>query len=323
MNTQPIDQGQYVKINGVEQWVALRGNDVGNPALLVISGPGVALSSVAPFFDAWEKDFTLVHWDQPGAGATYSKSPRGKGPLSLDRLVEDGLAVVEFVRGQLELEKVMVLGISAGSIVGLKMMQRNPALFSAYVGTGQFVNWAEQDALSYKLLLEKARAENNTEAQTELEQIGPPPYADSAVDVIKSKYHSALTEGEMAAMPVFSALMVEALGNPPEEANHIPGDVKLENPRELATAAYTALRSELTSFDAHLLPGAFSMPMFFFQGDQDYYSVTSLVQAYESGITAPVKRTVVIEGGSHSVIWLREQFLDQLKRYVRPMVVTE
>ena len=321
MNTHSIDEGRFVDVNGLDQWVVIRGNDVMNPTLLVISGPGVALSAIAPFYEAWEQYFTLVHWDQPGAGATYSANPGKQGSLTIDRLVNDGLAVVDHVRRQLNVDKLIVLGISAGSIIGLTTMQESPDHFSAYVGTGQFVNWAQQDALSYKLLLEKAREEGNDEAQQELEEIGPPPYEDGAFDVIKSKYHSALTEGEMNALPIFSELMMEALTNPPSHANYLPRGMALTNPRELATVAYKALRPELQAFDARTLPMDFSMPVYFFQGDKDYYSVTSSVKAYEGEITAPVKETVIIEGGSHSVIWLREPFLKELNRHVRPVVI--
>lgn len=320
MNSHSIDDGQFVTINGAKQWIVLRGENVDNPAMLVIAGPGVALSSIAPFFEAWEQDFTLIHWDQPWAGATHSVNPNGQGPLSIDRLVKDGLAVSKYVRERLDVDKIVVLGISAGSIVGLKMMQERPEYFAAYIGTGQFVNWAEQDAMSYKLLLEQAQAEKNEQAQQELQEIGPPPYEDSSVDEIKSKYHSAMTEGEMAALPVFSALMMEALSNPQPEANYIPEGVALENPRDLATVAYKTLRPELLTYDAYELPKEFAMPMFFFQGDQDFYSVTSSVQAYENEIVAPMKKTVVIKGGSHSVLWLRAQFLEELNRHVRPVV---
>jgi pimeloyl-ACP methyl ester carboxylesterase len=321
MSTQSIDEGLFITINKTEHWIALRGKDVNNPVMLIISGPGVALSSIAPFFEAWEQDFTLIHWDQPGAGATHSVSPENQDALGIDRLVTDGIEVVEFVRQRLDVDRIVLLGISGGSIVGLRMMQERPNYFSAYVGSGQFVNWAEQDRLSYKLLLEKARLEDNKEAQQELVEIGPPPYEDSTIDEIKSKYASALTEAEMKVFPIFSALMGEALTNPPPTANYIPTGVALENPRVLATAAYKAIRSELLAFDAHSLPLEFVMPMFFFQGESDLYSVTSSVQAYENKIAAPIRKTIVIAGGGHSVIWLREQFLIELNRHVRPVVL--
>ena len=64
-----IDEGQFVAINGVEQWVTVRGSDPDNPVILMLhGGPGFPMSFLAPLFAEWEKDFTIVQWDQPGAG---------------------------------------------------------------------------------------------------------------------------------------------------------------------------------------------------------------------------------------------------------------
>lgn len=316
-----IDEGQFVTINGVKQWIAMRGEKSVNPVLLIVSGPGVALSAIAPFFSIWERDYTLVHWDQPGAGATYAVDPSGQGSIAIERLVADGIELATIVRAKLDKRKIAVLGISAGSIVGLKMMQKQPDYFSAYVGTGQFVNWAEQDLLSYELLLKTAREEENTAGVQELEQLGPPPYADSSGDGIKSKYHSAMTAAEMEAFPIFSGLMGEALSNPPAHAKYLAPGIKLENPRTLAMAAYEAIRADLLAFDANSLSLHYAMPIFFLQGENDVYSMTSSVQAYAKKIIAPVKTTVLIPGGGHSVMWLREPFLEALNEHVRDEIL--
>jgi len=316
-----IDEGLFVEVNGLEQWVVMRGTAAENPALLIISGPGVALSPIAPFFEAWEQHFTLVFWDQPWSGATHALNPDGQGTLAIDRLVADGIAVAGFAKARLNKKKILVLGISAGSIIGLEMMQQQPEYFLAYVGTGQFIDWATQDALGYALLLEKAKREANAAAEQELLEIGKPPYADAATDAIKSNYHSALTEAEMREFPVFSNLMVEALSNPSADANYLAQGLPLSNPRELAMQAYVALREELVSFNAYELEADFAMPVLFLQGAEDYYSVTSEVQKYTSEINAPMKNTVVIEGGSHSVFWLRERFLAELNQHLGPLLI--
>ena len=320
MTSRFIDEGAFVEINKLEQWVCIRGKKPDHPVLLILSGPGVALSAIAPFFEPWEQHFTLAFWDQPGSGATYAQNPDGQPELNLARLVDDGVAVCEYLKQRLQLEKLALLGISAGSIVGLQMVQQRPELFSAYIGTGQFVNWAQQDAVGYEKLLAKAQAESDVEAERQLLEIGPPPYSDAATDAIKSTYHSALTGAEQAMVPVFSALMTEALTNPPADAGYIPAGLTLVNPRELAMHAYGAMRSELVGFDAWQMPMVFRVPMFFFQGDHDFYSVTSVVEQYVSDITAPVKNTVEIEDGSHSVFWQRERFLAELKRHVVPLL---
>src|SRR5579862_3794657 len=112
-----IDEGMFVNIHGIEQWVTIRGSDLKNPVLLMVSGPGAAFSRMAPFFAPWEKDFTLVQWDQPGAGATYAKN--GDSPLTIDRLVRDGIGVTEFILRRLHADKLVVLGASGGTIIGL------------------------------------------------------------------------------------------------------------------------------------------------------------------------------------------------------------
>lgn len=320
MEQQPIDEGLFASINGQQQWLAFRGADIRNPLLLILSGPGVALSAAAPYFSAWEAHYTLVFWDQPGSGATHSVNAETTTELSLDKLVADGIAVAEFISDKFESKKVAALGISGGSVLGLRMMYEKPELFSAYVGTGQFVNWLLQDRLSYQLLLERARQADNIEAIRELSEIGAPPYADASIDGIKSKYHSAMTAAEMEQFPVFSAIMAESLSSPAAAGNFVPADVQLENPRSLAMAAYAALREELLAFNAWDYPMSFAMPVFFLQGEEDVYSMTAVVQSYTEEITAPYKTTLVIAGGGHSVFWLREQFLQQLNEHVRPHI---
>ena len=129
----------FVDIHGVRQRVSVHGDDRANPALLMVSGAGLALSRMAAFFEPWERAFRVVHWDQPGAGDTHDRNPE-PGPITFDRLAVDGVAVAEFVRAHLQARRIALLGISGGSIVGLKMVKARPDLFSAYVGTGQIVN---------------------------------------------------------------------------------------------------------------------------------------------------------------------------------------
>ena len=81
MTALKIDTGLFVDINGVEQWITIRGSDLKNPVMLMLPGPGAGFSRMAEFFSPWERDFTLVQWDQPGAGATAAKA-RAEGGRS-------------------------------------------------------------------------------------------------------------------------------------------------------------------------------------------------------------------------------------------------
>jgi pimeloyl-ACP methyl ester carboxylesterase len=314
-----IDEGMFVPINGVDQWVTIRGGDGGNPALLLLGGGG---SRMTPFFAPWEKDFTVIQWDPPGAGATQGlNGDAGTGPLTLNRIARDAIAVAEFVRQRLNVNKIAVVGVSGGTIIGLKMVKQRPDLFAAYVGTGQFVNWARQDALSYAMILEQARAAGDQPAVAELEQIGAPPYKDAATDAIKSKYAGAFTPAEKAAFASLAPGVMADIKAPPRDARYVPKGVELEDVRARAMATYEKLRGEMLAFDARRLGLEFGVPMFFFQGERDAYSVTSEVRAYEAEIRAPKKMLVLVEGGGHSCIFMRDGFLRLLNSHVRPVAV--
>jgi pimeloyl-ACP methyl ester carboxylesterase len=77
-----IDEGLFLPVGGIDQWVTIRGADRANPALLVIPGAGAGFSAMAPLFAPWEARFTVVQWDQPGAGATAARTKDDPQPLS-------------------------------------------------------------------------------------------------------------------------------------------------------------------------------------------------------------------------------------------------
>ncbi len=63
----------------------------------------------------------------------------------------------------------------------------------------------------------------------------------------------------------------------------------------------------------------FEVPMVFLQGDQDVFTVTSEVQAYAAEISAPSVAFDLIRGAGHSAVFMREPFLDLLRRRVLPL----
>jgi hypothetical protein len=60
-----IDEGNYVPVGGIEQWITIRGEDRNNPVLLFVhGGPGDVTNPWSfAFFAPWEKYFTIVQWD--------------------------------------------------------------------------------------------------------------------------------------------------------------------------------------------------------------------------------------------------------------------
>jgi len=279
----PVDAGFFAGVRGAPQWITLRGADAGNPPLLMIFGPGAGFTRMAPFFAPWERDFTLVQWDQPGGGATFARN--GDEPLSLDRLAADAAEVAEVARARLGAAKLVVLGVSGGSIVGLKLAEARPDLVAAYVGTGQIVHWARQAALGYRLALDAARARGDADAVHALEAAGPPPYAEFATEMAASMHVNTQTAAERAAFETLDAATAAALVTPPADARYVPADLTLPEPRARGLAAFIALRDEIAAFDAWAAPGLrYEVPMVFLQGEADVYTPTAEVSDYAAAL---------------------------------------
>src|SRR5215471_9197579 len=83
-----IDEARYVSIGGIEQWVTIRGQARANPVLLFLhGGPGdVTNPWTFALFAPWEEHFTVVQWDQRGAGRTLRRTgPAIASTMTLDR----------------------------------------------------------------------------------------------------------------------------------------------------------------------------------------------------------------------------------------------
>ena len=130
-----IEEGQFVEIGALTQWIQIRGENRDNPILLVLhGGPGLAFSAFTPIFRSWERDFTLVQWDQPGAGKTLSRNGRAASAdtLTIERTAQDGIQVVEWVLRHLNQRTLILFAASWGTVLGTIMVKRRPDLFSAY-----------------------------------------------------------------------------------------------------------------------------------------------------------------------------------------------
>jgi len=125
----PIDETGFVSIGGLEQWLAIQGQDAGNPAILYLhGGPGEAQSPFLDAFAPWEHDFTVVNWDQRGAGKTFEKNGEATPDLTLDRLTADAVEVTRYALNRLGKRKLILVGQSFGAMLGLMVAKRAPEL---------------------------------------------------------------------------------------------------------------------------------------------------------------------------------------------------
>jgi pimeloyl-ACP methyl ester carboxylesterase len=311
-----IDVGIFVKIGGIDQWVQIRGDDRRNPVLLFLhGGPGISMIPLTPVFQPWEKYFTVVQWDQRGAGKTYGRNGEaGSAPMTIDRMTQDGLQLTQFLERHLHQSKIVVVGHSWGTVLGLRMVKQRPDLFSAYVGTGQLVDKAQNEKTSYAMVMDKARAAHDATAVAELQRIGVPPYADFEKLLVQRKWQAAYNTP--AERDLSSKLTPTVLFAPDYSLRDIWNFLAAAKFSQRATYA------ELNDYDALKLGTTFDVPFFVFEGDRDALTPAVLAQDYVAKIQAPVKAFVLLKGGGHTaVLTMPDVFLRELVTRVRPLAV--
>src|SRR5690606_3593808 len=124
-----------------------------------------------------EEYFTVVQYDQRGAGKTFlANDPEAiSDTLQIQTYVDDAIEMAEHVRARLGKDKLVLVGHSWGTIVATRAALQRPDLFHAYVGIGQVINTRTNEKLSFEYGLQRAREEGNTEAIAEMESIAPSP----------------------------------------------------------------------------------------------------------------------------------------------------
>jgi pimeloyl-ACP methyl ester carboxylesterase len=308
-----IDEASFVPIGGIQQWVTIRGEDRNNPVLLFLhGGPGEATNLWSlPYFFPWDQRFTVVQWDQRGAGKTFGKSgPSVARTMTLDRMTQDGIELTEYLCKHLGKHKIILVAHSFGTLLGLRMIQQRPDLFIAYVGTGQVADETQNYSVAYKALLSKAETTGNEQALNDLKRVGPPPYNSYDGYSVQRRWSNRF-EGAERFLPGTIGIALEAPGYTVRDLDDLlAGELFSGN------ILFTKTRSQ-TMKDLGL---KFSIPVFFFEGTEDFTTPTELACQYLDALQAPEKEFVPIPGGHFAVFINSDEFLRRLVAHISPLI---
>jgi pimeloyl-ACP methyl ester carboxylesterase len=293
----PIDEEGFRRIGGTEQWVTIHGQDSGRPVLLFLhGGPGNPLSPFAKnIYGSWSRDFVLVQWDQRGAGLSFGKNPaQAQASLTLERMVADGLELTEQLQQQLGPRKVLLMGSSWGSVLGVHMAKRRPDLFAAYVGTAQMVSAQANGQASFQQTLALAEAAGDASTVTALKAIGPPPHRDPrafgvlrrAIRAYEIKNSTPAPRDWWRAEARYQSAEAQAAAEEGEEYSFVQ---------------FVGLAGDgmLSKIDLPALGPEYRIPMHFIQGEQDLLTPLAVTQGFVDSIRAPEKSLTVVPLAGH------------------------
>jgi pimeloyl-ACP methyl ester carboxylesterase len=308
-----IVENRFVAIGGIEQWVTIRGEDRRNPVLLFVhGGPASPYSVFSPLLRSWEKHFTVVQWDQRGAGKTFRRNGKaGSGAITLERLARDGIELTEYLRERLGQRKIILIGSSVGSLIAMMMVRSRPELFHAYVGTDQ--NAPDPDFAWYRQALDAFRDAGIPKGIRLLERMGPDPSRWRREDY--DRLNQIIVKAIRNVPNMIMDLMLPSMLASPD---HTLGD--LVAIFRGMSFSLDHLFEELMTFDFSRIGTKFEVPFFVFQGDNDIFTPLPAARSFFDQIEAPRKSFALIRNAGHLACFARpDQFLGELVEQVLPL----
>lgn len=313
-----IEESHTVRIGGIDQFVTIRGQDRRNPVLLVLhGGPGYVETPLSWWYaHPWEDYFTVVEWDQRGAGKTYMvNDPKAvAATMTPQRMNADVDEMVAFLRKDLGKRKIFVLGHSWGSYLGLELAERHPEWLYAYIGIAQITVGPESERRAYAYALAQAEKTHNAKALSELKAIAPYPRAGAPIEAIATTHRWSDYYGG-----------VMAYRHDQEDESHAvrlsPDYTDAEAPRIYDGNGFSEkyllgfVLSQDFSRDTD-----FKCPILIFGGRHDRTVNSEVAAAWLKTVKAPAKRFVWFENSAHEPMTEEPgRFLNALVRYARPI----
>jgi pimeloyl-ACP methyl ester carboxylesterase len=284
---------EQIELGGVLQWVLIRGDSIRNPILLKLhGGPGQAEMATVQFNRLLEKDFIVVEWDQRGAGKSASAIEPESG-MRIAQFVEDTEQLTRTLLSRFHQEKLILVGHSWGSVIGLQTVQKYPQFYRAFVSTGQIVNFSEGMRLGYDFLLKEAKR-RDAHAFAQLTSIGPPPYEGAAGRAKRDTYISWL--GHFGAIWHSDAKY--------DRVGWMMAAVEYSWPEKLrytsaAEKSFELLLPQLAVVDLSASVPKVEVPVYFAVGRYDHMAPFEVSERYFSALLAPDKHWIWFEGSAH------------------------
>jgi pimeloyl-ACP methyl ester carboxylesterase len=318
LSARPAGVPEKVRIGGADQWIVVRSEDVTNPIVLYLhGGPGTSqLTSNRQKTRALEKSFTVVDWDQRGAGKSY-RAIEDVSRMNIEQFVQDTREVTMFLLKRFHQERVVLVGHSWGSAIGALTAARYPELYCCYVGIGQISNMAEGETASYRWTLEQAERAHAQRAIAALHEIGPPPYTGNwQRKLITERRYMAHFGGEIHGSSLgASGIVLRGILR-----SHDYGLRDRINYFRGILGSAKLLWPELSKLDLFERVPELKIPVFVVAGRFDHEVPSEIAARYFEALRAPSKELVWFEHSAHMPQFEEpDRFTSLMVEKVRPL----
>lgn len=281
------------RLGGVAQSVLIRGRSTRAPILIWLhGGPGTDETGMWRRYNApLEDHFVVVYWTQRGTGRSYDPAiPIAS--MRRARFVADLDELVDLVCARFGQRRVVLVGHSWGTSLGVAYAQAHPDKVAAYVGVGQVVAAGEGERRSYAFTLAETARRGDEKGLAELRRIGQPPYSIEALltqRVWLDRYGGAWHKPRSLARSMWESFAAS-------EVTWLDGVTFARG----GAFSLAALQGDIDATDWRRDAVRFAMPVFILAGRYDHNTDAALQHEYYERIVAPAKQFVWFEASAHS-----------------------
>ena len=216
-------------------------------------------------------------------------------PLTIEQMTEDGVQLSEYLIQHLGQKKIILMGGSWGSILGVHMVKSRPDLFYAYVGVSQIVNESlENGPASYAKVIELARAAGDQSTVLKIEALGRPPWINPRSFGILRRA-TRVYEAKTSNPPPKSWWVRSPLYDTPQmRRDYSEGE-------DYSFLQFVGLKGDGMSSKVDLakLGKIFKVPVFLIQGSEDLVAVPEVAKRYFDNLEAPQKEYILVPNTGH------------------------
>jgi len=291
-------------VNGTEQYLLIEGNSKDRPVLLFLhGGPGVPFPfgvGMRGTYPEITDHFVAVYYDQRGSGKSYANNIPMES-MNIAQFAEDTDVVVDYLRDRFNREKIIVCGMSWGTIVGTQYSYYHPEKVEAYIGLSQFVGHTENQQRAIDWLVDIAERDDNKSLMENVRSLGEPLLVGEQEEQLMgyiSQYGGDNYSDEQTKKASIFGMMWPALLSPDYSLKDIYQSVVSGAVFSLRKA--TNLQEEINAVNLVEQYSEFEVPVYFFQGKHDKITNYELAKEYFDRISASAgKMFITLEQSAH------------------------
>jgi len=283
-----IHEQFFLELGGQEQYVEISGKSEQLPVMLFLhGGPGWLQTPHLRYFNsALSDEMIVVSWDQAGCGKSYIKNPT-PDQLSPESLMEDAHELTRYLKERFHQEKIILVGFSYGSVLGLQLVEKYPEDYAAYVGVSQLIDYQKNWETSIQWIKDQAKKQGDVDLLDEIDRVGrrDPAECASLQECFMRKYR--------LIVKYKGAIYDEAIQAEIEKAEHFNSDY--QDYDWFAAFTYTTSRIGDQRFQTDLSHiTALSIPVYYMAGRHDWNLPGIVTEAYFQTLQAPEKEFICL-----------------------------